>query len=712
MNSQSALLQKQKFRPKALCLMVASLFALPVSTHTLASDDAAALDIDALEKITVTARQSKENFSDVPITIHVMDEEYINKRGLFNLKDAIVNVPGVDINDNGSFSQTGVRIRGVGSLYLANRDDTSVSLAIDGIPTATENLFLSTLDIAQIEVLKGPQGSVYGRSSEAGAINITTNRPTDDLEASFHGRYGEDEIYLAEGIISGPLTNGFKGRLAVQKQGAEHWVENVNTGEPITDMSTLSTRGHLMWEDEKSTVLFTAEHHEGKGGVGVQILRPYDDDPVMSVAPERFQDNEKTVDRQALNIEHQFDFARLTSITARTAYDITDQASLGINLNQTLFGFPGESVQDRKVDDTAISQDIRLASLPDASFFWIAGVSYWDSEHDYEAVNFGSPSSSITQVDTQNLSIYGEMTYPLSESISITAGVRFANDEKDFTGTYSMGDMSFNDPRNIDDDYLTGRVALSYALSNDTNIYLVSARGYKPGGFNEYATQPADSEPFKAAEVNSYEIGFKSVSHTHRFSLNGAVFFNDVENDHVLGFDASTFASNVLNADTESAGAELDARWLPIDGLTFSAAVAYIDTEITTDVTGVFGGDVKAGSETPDTPKWSGNLAIDWSHDLSGTFMGENAAFDTSVTYRYQGERAADPQNNFDLNAYSKVDLQIGLSNAQGRVYLWANNLFDEQYDLYGFSFGFPGSETGVPGRGRNAGIGLEYDFY
>ena len=503
----------------------------------------------------VTARQNKEDFSKVPFTINVMDEKYISDRGLLNLKDAIRNVPGVDINDSGAPSQNGVRIRGVGSLYLANRDDTSVSIAVDGIPTSTDNLFLSTFDVAQVEVLKGPQGSVYGRNSEAGAINITTNRPTEDFEASVHGRYGSDSQYLAQGIISGPLTGGVKGRLAVQKKGADHWIENVNTGNPITDMRDIAARGQLLWDDEDTSVLITAERHQAKGGVGIQILRPYGDKPRMSVAPERFQNNEKDVNRLALNIEQQLSFATFTSITARTDYDIRNEVSFDTILNQTLYGFSGESVQDQRVDDKALSQDLRLASLPDAPFFWIVGASYWQSEHDYHAISIGRPGSSNTQVDSKNFGIYGEITYPITERFDITGGIRFSKDDKDFTGTYDFGNGPMMDPKDIDDDYATGRLALSYALSDATNIYLVNAYGYKAGGFNEYATQPADSEPFKAAKVHSYELGFKSVNNRYKYRLNGAIFYNDVEDDHVLGFDATTFASNVLNADTKSFGA-------------------------------------------------------------------------------------------------------------------------------------------------------------
>lgn len=714
MVSHSVLQSKLTFEAKKKSLMVTSLLAMPVMAQAAGGDPGQAvsnLEKEAMETIIVTARQTKEDFSEIPFTINVMEENFLKKRGLLNIKDAIRSVPGVDLNDTGGPSQNGIRIRGVGSLYLANRDDTSVSIAIDGIPTATDHLFMSIFDVAQLEVLKGPQGSVYGRNSEAGAINITTNRPTENFEARFHGRYGEDSNYLAEGVVSGPLAEGFKGRLAVQKTGADHWVDNLNTGKPLTDMSKLASRGQLLWDTTDTSVMLTAEYHQAKGGVGIQMLRPYRDQPVMSVAPERFKGNEKNVKRLALNIEHEFEFAKLTLVTAHTDYDISNEVSFDAILNQALFGFNGESSQNQKVDDTTVSQDIRLSSLQDASVFWTVGANYWKSEHDYQAITPGRPGSSTTEVESVNYGIYGEVTLPLSERLKLTLGARFSQDDKDFTGIYDLGEFTITDLRSLDDNYTTGRVALSYELSEATNIYIVNSYGYKAGGFNEYAVQPVDSVPFKAAEVKSYEAGFKSVNTEYNYRLNGAVFYNDVENDHVLGFNPTNFASNVLNADTESFGAELEVRWLPVEELTLSAAVSYVDTEITTDVSGVYGGDVKAGNDTPDTPKWSGNLGIDWSYPLSSNLLGSSTAFDASLSYRYQGERAADPQNNFKLGSYSKFDLQFGLSNSSARVYLWADNLLDEQYELYGFGFGFPGGETGVPARGRSAGVGVEFEI-
>lgn len=715
MKVYAAVSKMNTFVPKTLSLLIVSLLAI---SSTVQSNEVSSKTVDEnkntdiIETIVVTSRQSKENFLEVPLTISVMDEEFIDKRGFLNLTDAVRSVPGVDISDNGSPTETVVRIRGVGSLFLANRDDTSVTAAVDGASISTENLFLSLLDVAQIEVIKGPQGTVYGRNSEAGAINVTTNRPTDDFEANFRARYGQDAQYLAQGVVSGPLSNGFKGRFAVQKTGADHWVENVATDEPITKLSNLAMRGHLSWEDEITSILLTAEHHTAKGAAGIQLLKPYDEQPVISVAPERYKGNEKNVERLAFNIEHELDFGLLTSVTSHTRYELSDEGALDKFINEKLYGYPVESVLLRHVDDKATSQDIRISSLAESRHFWIAGISYWSSEHEYTNRNLGSPNSASTLVDNTNFGVYGEMTYSLNEMISLTGGLRLAKDKKDFIGTYRMADLAINDPKSIDDDYATGRVALTYNANDSFSIHFVGATGYKPGGFNEYATQPADSTPFKAAEVDSYEVGFKSVNAAYHLSVNGAMFVNAVKNDHVLGFDGETFATNVLNADTESKGAELDVHWLPVEGLTLSAALTYLDSEITTDVRGVFGGDVIAGNSTPDTPNWSSNMGIDWRHFLSTNLLGEDTAFDTSLTYRYQGARAADPQNNFILDAYSKIDLQLGLSNAHGRVYLWVDNLSDEQFDLYGYSFGFPGSETGAPARGRSIGIGIEYDFY
>lgn len=682
------------------------LLASPVQAQEVGTTE----ETKVLETVTVTARQAPENVKDLPFSVTVVSDDFLRERGLFRIEDAISTVPGVDINSNGSPTLSSVRIRGVGSLYLANRDDTSVSLILDGIPTATENIALSTLDVERVEILKGPQSNIYGQNSEAGAINITTKQPTDDFEAFLRGRIGEESQYVVEGILSGPLSDGVSARIAARQAGSDHWIENTTTGDPVTSLKDTTVLGQLKWEGNKTSVRLAGTYNEVDDQVSIQILRPYSDPPQYNVAPDRFEDNEKSFYRAALNINHEFSFGTLLSSTAYTTYDLFNELSFDIDLNQALFGFPVETVAEQSVEDETFSQELRLTSPSGSEIFWITGLSFYDTQRDNEQLDLSSLLLVENELKTTSYGLYGEATVPLSERLSLTGGARLSAVEKEYDGLYTFGGVSVPDARELDDTYFTGRAAVSYAVTDETNIYALYARGYKSGGFNEFSTQIADSVPFEAATVDTLEAGFKTTIPAYNLRLNGAVFFNNMKDDHVLGFDPFTFASNVLNADTESFGAEIDGIWNVAEGLTLTGGIVYLDTEITSDVLGVFGGDVFSGNAVPDAPEWSGAVSLDWQFPLQVSF-GLNADFETAVTYRYEGERAADPQNNFDLNDYGKLDLNIGLANELGRLYFWADNLTDKEYDLYGFGFGFPGSETGAPARGRTVGVGFELNF-
>ncbi len=664
-------------------------------------------DDGQIDNIVVTARHGDENAQDVPFGLSVIDGKSLEIRRQFNLEDALRSVPGLDINSSGAPTLSSIRIRGVGSLYLASRDDTSVSLSINGVPTSTENISLATLDVERIEVLKGPQSSVFGRNSEAGAINITTRRPTGDFEASVRGEYGQENQHLVEAVINGPLAKNLNARFAIRYSGSDHWIDNVQTGDPITTPTDLALRGSLLWEQGSTSVYLTAEYQDTEDQVAIQLLRPFGDDPFFDVDPGRFENNEKTLDRYTATISHDFTGSRLTSITAYTTYDLFNEVSFDRRLNQALFSFSGETIQEQSADERVITQDLRWTSLPDSSIFWVTGFSFRDSDRNSDTVDIGRPTSGQRGLGTTSYGIYGEVTYPVTDSLKLTGGVRASRDKKTYDARYFFGSLVTPDSRELEDTYATGRAAISYAVTPETNIYVLGARGYKTGGFNEFATSTTDSEPFIAARVNTVEAGFKSVFSQARLNLNGAVFYNDVKDDHLIGFDPISFASNILNADTESFGAELEGSWNLGQGLILSGAATYIDAEIKSDVTGVFGGDVSAGNRAPDVPHWSGSVSLSWEHDLPGFLNLPSPAVNAHISYRYQGERAADVQNSFDLNRYSKLDLRAGISTENAELYFWGDNLLDDQYDLYGFGFGFPGAETGAPARGRTIGFGV-----
>ncbi|MNF92102.1 Pesticin receptor precursor [compost metagenome] len=236
------------------------------------------------------------------------------------------------------------------------------------------------------------------------------------------------------------------------------------------------------------------------------------------------------------------------------------------------------------------------------------------------------------------------------------------------------------------------------------------SRGYKSAGFNDYATSVKDSEPYKAAKVNAVEVGFKHESAEGALSLEGALFLTRVQDDHLLGYDFNTLAVSAVNADTRSKGAELSSTWHVTDELTLGSAISYTNAVVTSDAPGVSGGDVAAGSRVPDVPLWSGNFSVAWQKDL-GAFLGLPAPrLNTLLNYRVQKNRPADPQNHYDLKGYAKLDLHLGLESGGSEVYLWGDNLLDARYDLYG-SYSTDQVLTGMPGRGRSAGVGYSYSF-
>jgi iron complex outermembrane receptor protein len=242
------------------------------------------------------------------------------------------------------------------------------------------------------------------------------------------------------------------------------------------------------------------------------------------------------------------------------------------------------------------------------------------------------------------------------------------------------------------------------------NLYAVVARGYKSGGFTDYTTQVADGEPLKAAVVNSVEFGFKADSADRRFVLNGAVFLNRVKDDHLLGYDAVTFASLGLNTDTRSQGAELEGTWRIGTGWTVSGGVNFTDAKITRDLIGAGGGDVMAGNRLPDVARWSALLNLAYHTALTSFWGLQDPSLEASATYRRLGRRSADPQNHFDLDAYRKLDLRIGVASGGTGFFVWGDNLLNQRHELYGYFYA-PGVSAGMVSRGRTLGFGMSHEF-
>lgn len=693
---------------------------------------AAALDRDQeLGAVTVTARRTQELARDIPFSISTVNGQEAETRRLHSLEDVLRQIPSLDFVVNMGSANTTLRIRGVGALQKVSGDDTSVVINVDGMPMSATNATLNVLDAERVEVLKGPQGTLFGRNSEAGAINIVTRKPTQWLEGSLRTEVGSDRQRLVEGVISGPLGENLAARLAVRSSGVDSYITNNRDGDPMNKPEESSGRASLLWDMGPSTrINISAAHEDQKDRDWIYQLYPYGDTPRSSI-PSGGETNRRIVDRYNAELGHGFQHVVLTALTgyAQTRHRSTTPIYEGRTYMQ-LLGFEPDAIWNSRATEKVYNHELRLSSVPGANVFWVIGGNLFSSDRTLERFdsydNFfpDNPTVSDThrEFSSNAKALFGEVTLPVSQTTKLTLGGRHTWEEKHYRAQWQASASNTSsirtarDTQRLSDNYTTGRVALSHALNQQTNLYAICSRGYKSGGFDDegvnFVTGGTDT-PYKAAIVNSYETGFKHESTDRQIALNGALFLNQVRNDHMLAFNPITMATYKENHDTESRGIDLEGQWRIGGGWSLSGGLAYTKAEISSNTPG---STVRKGNGVPEVPRWGASLTISHRQAVTSLLGMGNSVLETRLTNRYVGQRPADPQNNFNLRAYNKLDLRSGIRQGTTEIYIWADNLLDKRYDLYGYHIdayvpGGSDARIGMPGRGRSFGLGLTHAF-
>lgn len=687
-----------------------------------------------LGTVTVTARRAEELARDVPFSVSTISGDEAEARRLHSLEDALRQTPGVDYVVNSGAGNTTLRIRGVGSLQKVSGDDSSVVINVDGLPLSAANAGLNILDVDRVEILKGPQGTLFGRNSEAGAVNVVTRRPTRWFEGYARGELGQDHHRLLEGAIGGPLTDTVSARLALRSSSIDSVRTNVRDRKQLNEPREDIVRGSLLWEPTARTRLFlTAGHEEQKNrDVTIYGLHPYGRRAWVDV-PRGGESSRREGQRYTAELTHELDNSVLTVLSgyADTKGDFLSSVYEGRTYRQ-LLGFHPDARWRVPWMERTHNQELRLSSRPGASLFWVAGLNLHRAERSkdnrdaydnfYPANPYNADIHRKFKTDAQ--AIFGELTFPFQEKTKLTVGARYTWEKKDYTARWLANAdnpspiREARDTRDLQDDYLTGRVALSHALTEQLNLYGVYARGYKAGGFNDEGTNftaglidPA----YAPATIDSIEAGLKFESADRRVGLNTALFFNRVKDDHLLAYDVQSFAALTENYDTDSKGLEVEGVWHAGGGVTISGGLAYIDARIRGARIGSTSG-VSSGNGVPEVPRWSASLSIAYRTTLKEFLGMQSPILHTQLSSRHVGTRPADPQNTFDLKAYTKLDLRMGIQHRGTEMYFWADNLLNAQYDLYGYYIppyvpGGSDARIGAPGRGRSMGVGITTMF-
>lgn len=660
----------------AIAIASTSLYAAPA-----AAQDAAAAEEEGLTEIVVTAQRREENLQDVPLSVDVVSGEKLDaiNAGGGDIRAFAGRVPSLNIES--SFGRTFPRfyIRGLGNTDFDLNASQPVSIVYDDV--VLENPILKgfpVFDVDRVEVLRGPQGTLFGRNTPAGIVKFDSVRPDKEganyLKASF-GRFNTAGI---ETGIGGKVTDSLSIRGSLSWQRRSDWVDNIdnfNNGGDLEGYADLAARLQVQYAPADNVKLrVTGQYRDfdgtarvfranlfargtnnlvGLGGVNTPFRRD-------QVRADGLNFQKLKLYSVASNFEYDFGPATLTSVTSWWSGKYTSRGDIdgGVPAGPGFIPFSANS-QDDVPDLDQFTQELRISSNNDEGLKYQAGVFYFDESLAIASYNYDTPTglrpsvTALQQQDSKAWGVFGSLTYPVTEQLSLTAGLRYNDDKRRLdVGRGGFFGALGNGFARVQDNNLTWDVSATYEASDAVNLYARVAKGYRAPSIQgralfvfttvQDAISTADSET-----IMSYEAGIKT-QFSNRLRFNLSAFKYDLNNAQLTAVGGASNAARLINVDNVAGygfEAELEAR--PVDNLSLTAGISYNSAEIddaNAFITGCGGGctvtdPVRPGSpgifsidgnQLPQAPKWSVNWTAGYGVPVAG---GEIYAF-TDWAYR------------------------------------------------------------------------------
>lgn len=722
----------------------------PADTEDAVGGNEVAADSEyVVEKIIVSAQRRSENLEDVPVAITAFTDEQLQQQGVTDTLELSRIVPGLHLaQDAGSAV---IYIRGIGTDITSPGVEPSVATYVDGayIPSP-ELVFGDYFNVAQVEVLRGPQGTLFGRNATGGAINLTTRGPTREFEGTLGVSAGDQGLRRVYGIVSGPFSDNIRGSLAAVSNKRDGEYRDIITSREFNGLDYYSVQGRLLVElsdtvevelfasyfdqDDSDGTAMTELSGSSLGAfLGVPVgTEPYDtatEIPDLPGVPDLL--NQKEITSLGLRAEWDMGPVTLRSRTNHIEYDkqrFIDVDLSPLQLQGLMPVYEGEY----------LTQEFLLApSTSGGKVEWVAGIFYIDAKDGLVPLRVATmldldmdltpetPGFAILQArsETESYAIFGDVTYNLNDRWSIAAGARYSSEEKSVTDRGAGAELAFGsllaplatlpDASKSWDD-VTWRALVKY----DNGPFLAFAKvetGQVAGVFN--TANPIDPGPVDPEEVTAYEVGLKASTMNGALNFESSVFFNDYSDIHIQIVDASTGASILDQAQgAESYGLDFQMQARPTENLDVSLGVSYLNAEYTEYTTGGILIPAPVGNTLPTTPmdlsgnarprspEWTTNLSVDYTIPLSrGEIVASGNAYTSSEVY-------FDPGNYLKQDGYSLLNGQIAYHDRSGvSVSVWGRNLTDERYLTSALAF-----STAVGGfyaNPRTYGVTLSWDF-
>ena len=691
-----------------------------------------------LDEIVVTAQKRSQNLQDVPISITALNNETLERSGITQLNDIAKQTPNFAFDQSfGAAAAARITIRGISTNVRNPGFESGTSIYVDGVYAGRpQSSNLNLQNIERVEVLKGPQGTLFGKNTIAGAVNVITKKPGNEIEGSLGVNVGNLNRLNFSGYVSGPLVedkafigasfhrNKRDGTVLNLFDNTKLGEEN-NYGGDIklrflpSDATEINFRAHYNKDD---TLFVFPEYIDGAGRTSPTVFAPGIRTTNLDVAP--------------------VDITETYGLAMMVDYQLANEHILSsITAYQHSTNFHGEDNDNSPLDfaytkawDTTIqhaSQEFRLTSPASEKFDYVLGAYlFWqhiDSSRPFVAgadfPPFG-PDNAVTPVvdlKTKSIAFFAHSNYNLTEKLTITAGLRYTIEQKEVLdyhinveGSWGLifGFNKITGKRT--DKAFSPMGSISYAITEDSNIYAKIARGFKSGGWNvDYITgaPTLDELAFNPEFATTYEIGFKNTFLDNRLLLNMAVFqtkYNDLQ------VTQTVITGEITRRDTTNAGKatingfEVETTFVVSESLQLRAGLGYTDATFDSFKDGGGIGIDYDGNTLDYAPQWNGTVAVDFEQPISdfGRLL-------VSLDYSYKGSFYTDSANDptVYVDGHSTLGGQIGFITADDRweAFLWMRNIANS--DAINSKWGFIGRPTATYVLPRTYGLKINYNF-
>lgn len=722
----------------------------PLAITTLAT---AAINANsqALEEVVITAQKRAQDLQDVPIAVTAMSASMLKEAGISDVKGIALRTPNFSMGEFNP-TQPQLYIRGIGSNGDgAGGGEQSVAMFIDGVyiprsaGTGTE-----LYDIESIEVLRGPQGTLWGKNAIAGAVNIRTSKPSDELTMGVEAEAGNMGLVSFKGMASGPISDQLNGKLGFNHKQRDPYVQSVVDPSIKTgDIDSQGLRGQLLFmptdmldfllsvdwgKDRRSGGAVSPDSNHGLVGMFIQSPAA----PRAGFYQNYLEREGKAeIDSSGMSLTTTWDM-EFATLTAISAYRELESALENISFGVGLTTFPVLDLNNyTKEDSKMFSQELRLAGNTD-QMNWQTGLYYnREKTNRTEGGEFATkinlntffaqgkitllpsaialPDDVTTQSNTTtSWAVFGQADYSLTANLDLTFGLRYTNEEKDYqnigvrgAGLYVL--ENYNISANKSWSATTFKFVANYHINNNTMAYFSAATGFKSGGFDGVAsTEKGAKTPFDQEEALNLELGLKTMLFDERLRLNTAVFnmaYDDLQILQAFPNGGPIPPLQTKNAgEAESKGLELETQWAINDEFTLSATYAYLSTKYTK-LDGSLASNI--GNHLRNAPKNTYSLLLDYRKALGSggevsaraEYITKDIAYQDIENYSYAA-----------IDEYSVGNLRAAYSTSDENweIALWVKNITDEEYYIHNYQIS-PFGAFHIAALPRNYGVTVSW---